>query len=187
MNLMDALYTRRSVRAYSDRPVPSETLDALIQAAVQAPTGMNLQPWAFGIIQGVDRLRAYSDRTKAYLLEHLDLLPGMEQYRDNFANPEANLFYGAPALICIFAKPGGITPDFDCAMAAQNLMLAALDQGLGTCWIGFFAFLLNQPEVKRELGVPEDYRALAPIILGYPLQTPQPLEKDEPEVIFRLE
>lgn len=184
MELIEALYGRRSVRAYSDEPVSRETLEALMQAAVQAPTAMNLQPWAFGVIQGVDRLKDYSDRTKAHLLDNLDSLPGLEQYRDFFADPETNLFYGAPALVVIYAKPGGATPDFDCAMAAQNLMLAAYDQGLGTCWIGFFSFLLNQPAVKQELGVPQDWRAIASIIIGRVSAAPAPVEKAAPQVIF---
>ncbi len=184
MELREAIYSRRSVRAYSAEPLSRETLEELMQAAVQAPTAMNLQPWAFGVIEGVERLRAYSDRTKAYLLDNLHSLPGLEQYRELFANPDTNLFYGAPALVVIFAKPGGVAPDFDCAMAAQNLMLAARAEGLGTCWIGFFAFLLNQAEVRQELGVPEDYRPIAPIIVGHPLQPAEPVEKAAPQVIF---
>ncbi|MHB9129573.1 MAG: nitroreductase family protein [Armatimonadota bacterium] len=187
MELLEAIYVRRSVRAYSDEAVSRATLDKLMLAAVQAPTGMNMQPWAFGVIQGIDLLKSYSERTKTYLLENMQQFPMLERYRDFFADPESDLFHGAPALIAIFAKPGCATPDFDCAMAAQNLMLSACDMGLGTCWIGFFGFLLNQPEVKRELGVREDYRAIAPIIVGYPLQTPPPVEKNPPLVVFWLE
>ena len=184
MNLMDALYARRSVRAYTGEPVSRDTLNTLLQAAVQAPTGMNMQPWAFGVIEGVARLKDYSDRTKAYILDHIDQFPGLERYRDFFDNPDSNIFYGAPALIIVCATPNGVTPENDCTMAAQNIMLAACDMGLGTCWIGFFGFLLNQPEVKRELGIPETYRAVAPIVIGHPLGEVPPVEKAAPNVLF---
>lgn len=187
MNLIDVIHTRRSVRAYTDEAVSRETLDALLLAAVHAPSGMNLQPWAFGVIQGADRLQAYSERTKAFMLENLDKFPGLERYRDMFANPNSNIFHNAPALIAVFATPNGATAEIDCAMAAYNIMLAACEMGLGTCWIGFFTFLLNQPDVKRELGVPEEYRAVAPIAIGHPLKAMPPVEKAAPEVIFRLE
>jgi len=184
MQLMDALYARRSVRAYTDEPVLHETLEQLVQVAVQAPTGMNAQPWAFGVIEGAERLTAYSDRTKAFMLDHLDAYPGLERYRDFFTDPNSNIFYHAPALIIVFAKPSGVTAENDCSMAAYTIMLAAADQGLGSCWIGFFSFLLNQPELLRELGVPDGYRPIAPLIIGHPATPPPPSDKAAPEVVF---
>lgn len=184
MDVMEAIYARRTVRAYTDEPVARETLEALMQAAVQAPTGMNLQPWAFGVIEGVARLRELSDRTKTFMLGMMEQVPALERYRDFFSNPKSNLFYDAPALIVIFAKPNGVTAENDCSMAAQNLMLAACALGLGTCWNGFFSFLANTPEMKRELGVPEDYRAVAPIIVGHPKAPAPPTQKAAPEVVF---
>lgn len=184
MELMEAIYARRSVRGYKSDPVSRETLQKLMNAAVQAPTAMNQQPWAFGVIEGVDRLRDFSDRTKAYMLAHLDAFPALAGYREMFENPESNLCYGAPACIVIYTKPGGVAAMNDCSMAAQNLMLAACDMGLGTCWIGFLGFLLNQPDVKGQLGVPDDYQMIAPIIVGYPAGPVPPVEKAPPQVIF---
>jgi nitroreductase len=184
MNLMDAIYTRHSVRAYTDEPVSREALEQLMQAAVQAPTAMNLQPWAFGVIQGADRLKGYSDQTKAFFLEHIDEFTMLARYRDTFADAESNLCHGATAMIVIYAKPGGPTADIDCSLAAENLMLAATDLGLGTCWMGFMGFLLNQPEVQRELQIPEGYRAVAPIIIGHPQGPANPAPKNPPELLF---
>lgn len=184
MELMDALYQRRTVRAYTDEAVPRETIEILLQAAVQAPTGMNMQPWAFGVLQGADVLRDLSDRAKAFLLENIDRFPGFERYRDMMANPETNLCYGASACIVVYATPNGVTTDNDCTMAAQNIMLAATDLGLGTCWVGFLGFTLNDPDVKRQFGVPEDYRVVAPIIVGSPLGEVPPVEKNPPQVLY---
>jgi nitroreductase len=162
-------------------------LDALLKLAVQAPNGMNAQPWAFGVIQSKERLRAFSDRAKAYLVEHIAEFPMLERYRSLFTNPETNLFHNAPAAIIVFATPNGATPENDCTMAAHTIMLAAADMGLGTCWVGFFTFLLMQPEVKRELGIPEEYRPVAPIAIGYPAKPMPPAERSAPEMVFWVE
>lgn len=186
MNVMDAIYARRSVRAYTGEPLPRETLETLLKAAVQSPTGMNMQPWAFGIIEGAERLKIFSDRTKAYLLEHIAEFPMFARYHDLMANPEVNLFHNAPALIIVFSKPGGATTEMDCTMAAQTIMLAAVEMELATCWVGFSAILLNQPDVKKELGIPEDYQTVAPIAIGKPVSIPSAPPKNDPEIVFWL-
>jgi len=184
MELMDAIRARRSVRAYKPDPVTKEMIQRLLDAAVLAPTGMNAQPWAFGVIQDADRLKDYSERTKAFLLSMVDEWAWLAPYAEHFANPEYSVFYNAPALVVIYAKNATPLAQMDCTLAAENLMLAACDMGLGTCWIGFSAFVLSSPEAKQALGVPEDYVAIAPIIVGYPA-APVPMpEKDPPEIVY---
>lgn len=68
----------------------------------------------------------------------------------------------------------------DCALAAQNLMLAAYAAGLGSCWIGFAQSFLNTPEGKALLGLPSAWVPVAPIIIGYPKTTPDPVPRNEP-------
>lgn len=184
MDLMQAIATRRSVRKYRPEPVDRATLEELIQAATMAPSAMNSQPWAFGVITDAELLRSYSARTKALLLASAAEMPWVERYRRMFENPDFDIFYGAPALVLICARPGGVHGEGDCAMAALNLMLAARDKGLGTCWIGFFAILLDRPEEKAALGIPEDYRIVAPIIVGHPDGDTPPPEKNAPEMLF---
>lgn len=184
MELMQAITTRRSVRKYLPTPVGRETLEELVQAAIQAPSAMNTQPWAFGVIEDRAALSEYSQRTKEQLLAAAAEMPWLERYREMFENPGYDVFYGAPALVLICAKPDAPHGGGDCAMAAQTLMLAARGKGLGTCWIGFFAFLLNQPEEKAALGIPADYQIVAPIIVGHPDgEMPAP-EKNPPEMLF---
>ncbi len=67
MDVMEAIYNRRSVRAYTDQPVDKTTIEALIKAATHAPSSMNEQPWAFAVIQNPTQLAAWSDRIKAYV------------------------------------------------------------------------------------------------------------------------
>lgn len=184
MELKEAIHGRRSVRAYAPTPVDRSLIEALMNAAVQAPTGMNVQPWAFGVIQGVDTLRTISAKAKEVLLAMFGDAEWFAHYKERVESPDYSLFYGAPALVAIYAQamsPGAKT---DCCLAAENLMLAAYAKGLGSCWIGFSMGYFGDEVVKRELGVPEDYAIVAPIILGYPAGPVPPVEKRAPEVLF---
>ena len=71
MDLMEAIYSRRSIRSYTDQQVEKSTVKALIQAAVQAPSALNQQPWAFAVIQDGKLPAQYSDRVKAHVLKTL--------------------------------------------------------------------------------------------------------------------
>lgn len=185
MNTMEVIHARRSVRKYTDKPVDKATVEKLIDSAVYAPTGMNAQPWVFGVIQNADILLDISNRTKAYLISMLEHMPALERYRDAFESADYNIFYGTSTLVLICAKPGvSPTPEVDCTLAAENLMLAACELGLGTCWIGFAQMYLGTPEAKQELGIPEDYLLIAPIIVGYPDGEPPAREKNPPEIAF---
>jgi nitroreductase len=184
LELMEAIRNRRSVRAYAAKPVEKATLEKLLDAAIQAPSANNRQPWTFGIIEGVERLRGYSDRAKAALLVQIAGNPDQAEFRARLSNPDFTIYYGAPALVCIYTKSGGGGKG-DCAMAAQNLMLAAHELGLGTCWIGLGQVLFDSPELKRELGVPAGCAAVGQLIVGYPEgELPAPTPRSAPEVLF---
>ncbi|GBL46905.1 nitroreductase [Sulfuriferula multivorans] len=85
---------------------------------------------------------------------------------DTFANPDFNIFHDAGTLIVICAKPSSPFVEADCWLAAENLMLAACAIGLGSCVIGSSVAALNLPEVKAELGIPAEFNAVAPLIVG---------------------
>jgi nitroreductase len=181
VHLTDAIRNRRSVRRYADRPVEKATIEALLDVAVQAPSASNQQPWAFVVIQGAERIRGYSDRAKLIHLANPDI---SENLRARMTDPAHTIFYGAPALVCIYAKRSGIYGHTDCAMAGYTLMLAAHGLGLGTCWIGMAHPLFDSPELKQELGVPLEYSAVCPLILGYPEgELPPSRGRNTPEVL----
>ncbi|SDF24775.1 nitroreductase family protein [Sporolituus thermophilus] len=184
MELFDAIQSRRSVRNYSPQAVSKDLLLQLLEAAVQAPSAMNSQPWAFAVIQDRELLNHYSDRAKAFLLSQMDQHPPLTKYRTALANPDFNIFYNAGTLLIVYAVPNGPHPEEDCCLAAQNIMLAAHGLGLGTCWIGFARPLLNLPEVKAELGVPAEYQAVAPLIVGYPASPVPPIPKKPPQILL---
>jgi len=186
MELKEAIYARRAVRAYDPKPLPRETVESLLQAAVQAPSAMNQQPWAFVVIQGAELLRQFSERAKASLLESMDSRSPLREYGDMLGNPDFNIFYGAGTLIVICAKSAGLNTAEDCCLAAQNLMLAACDLGLGSCPIGFARQWISQPQVKEELGIPADYTPVFPVIVGYPKGEWPPVARHAPQVLAWL-
>lgn len=184
MELWEAVTNRRSIRSYTNKKVDKATIEKLLNAAVQAPSAMNSQPWAFAVIQNASLLKEYSDRSKQLLLGALDKMPLLNKYKSVFENPDFNIFYNAQSLVIIFAKPGSPNSAVDCCLAAQNFMLAAHSQNLGTCWIGFAQPFFNLPEIKQEFGIPVDYEAVAPIIVGYPQVKPPAIPKKAPEILF---
>ena len=183
MELNEVIYHRRAVRSYTDQSVDKSTAMTLIQAAIQAPSAINLQPWAFAVIQDKSLLNRYSDRAKVLASAATGLTTAHPELKDHLSDPAFNIFYNASTLIVICAKPAGQHPAWDCCLAAQNLMLAAHSLGLGTCPIGLSWTLLEQADVKQELRIPVDYVAVVPIIVGYPLTHTAAPERREPEIL----
>lgn len=181
MQLLEAIETRRSCRKFTTEVPTDDTIRSLLHYATKAPSATNTQPWRFAVIQDTALLDRYSDETKRLLLaSNTDLV---EKYRHILSNPDYHVFHHAPTLVIIYACQSRFFSITDCSLAAQNLMLAAHDGGLGTCWIGFSTPLFNAPHIKEELGIPAEYEAIAPIIVGYPERILPPMEKNEPEII----
>ncbi|MCL6628235.1 MAG: nitroreductase [Armatimonadetes bacterium] len=184
MEFMEVVNKRRSVRSYSPKQVDRAVIESLLDAAVKAPSGMNTQPWVFGVIQDRALLDDLAERIRKFLLSKVEEWDWLARYKEHLENPESHVFYHAPTLIVIYAKEKGPLSQIDCCLAAENLMLAACDKGLGSCWIGFATWVLDAPETKRELGVPTEYTVIAPIIVGYPASEPPVVEKKPPEILY---
>lgn len=182
MDIIEAIYGRRSVRNYKPDPIIREWVEALVSAAVQAPSAMNLQPWAFFVIEGRGALSEYAERAKRHLLETLEPSSPLYHYRGQLSEPDFDIFYGAPLLIVIAATSAAPQSVEDCSLAAQNLMLAAYREGLGTCCIGFARPWLNLPQTMAELGIPEAYVPVLPIVVGYPEAAMPPVPRRRPEL-----
>jgi nitroreductase len=170
VSALDAIYHRRAVRAYSDRKIDEQTVRALIDAAIRAPSAVNAQPWAFVVVQDAQMLRRISCQAARRLASdpHWSL---NTVFGSVFAVSGFDIFYGATTLIVICAKREGIhgfDAAQDCYLAGENLMLAAYAMGLGTCPIGFARNLLQTDAWSTELGIPKDYLAVLPIIVGFP-------------------
>jgi nitroreductase len=173
MELMDVIRNRRAVREYTNDSIDRGTVERLIEAAILAPSAMNLQPWAFAVLLGRERIEAIAKRAKDWLLASLAQTSYDPAIRHMLEDPKYALFYHAPALVVILAKTAGTQSAEDCCLAGEDLMLAARNEGLGTCWIGFARPWLDLPGTKAELKVPENYHVVAPIILGHPKAWPE--------------
>ena len=184
MEFMEVLTGRRSVRNYLDKRVDAETVCALIDAAVHAPSAMDLQPWEFWVVLGRPRIDEISRRAKEWLLNTLadDPSTAAQARRQHLAPAEATLFHHAPALVMISARSSEEQAIEDCCLAASALMLAARAEGIGTCWVGAARAWLNLPDVKREFGIPPHERVVAPVVLGYPVQWPPAPERRRPRL-----
>jgi nitroreductase len=182
MELTDVIPGRRSIRDYTDEAISKGAVNTLLWAAVQAPSAINAQPWAFVVIQDKALLKKYSDRAKGLCAEIFAADASHGELLTMLADPAYNIFYNSGTLILICAKPVGQHPDWDCCLAAQNLMLTAYDMGLGTCPIGLAWPLFEQPDVMQDLNLPADYVAVMPIIVGYPRGSVPSVSRNKPEI-----
>ena len=185
-----AIYERRAVRLYTAESVSRAHVDALIDAAIHAPSAVNAQPWAFIVIEEAALLDRYADEARALLVTEPappevtnSGLPELERLRQMVSEPGYALFHGAGTLIVIYAtRPGGLP---DCFLAAQNLMLGAWALGLGTCPIGLATPLFNRETIKTELGIPLDWVAALPIVVGHPVGPVPPTARRPAIVTWR--
>jgi nitroreductase len=172
MKVMDAIRTRRSVRKYLNKPIPNEVMREMEDALRLAPSACNFQPWRFILVTDAD-LRQKVARAANGQMWMADA-------------PVTIVGIGFPDMA--YKKMGGSRTaiDIDLAIAIDHLTLAAVAQGLGTCWIGAF----DEAKVKDLLAIPADARIVALTPLGYPaskrLNHPvEPLNRKAPVDIFR--
>jgi nitroreductase len=182
MEFMQVVEQRRAVREFRAVAVERSLIERLIQTAVLAPSAMNLQPWAFAVATGAPRIDEYAQRARTHLLAAARGSELPAAARQILNDPAFSMFYHAPALLMVLAKSDAEQAREDCCLAAQTLMLAARDAGLGTCWIGFSRPWLNLPEIKRELGIVASYHVVAPIVLGHPASWPESHGRNRPEI-----
>ncbi len=182
MDLNDAIMGRRSVRDYTAQAVDEATIRQLIDAAVHAPNAVNLQPWSFTVVRDQGVLDRISAGGKAFMQANMPAGPVAERLRARLSEPTFHIFYHAPALILISAVAQGPWIVEDCALAAENVMLAAYAAGLGSCWIGFAQGYLNTAAGKEALRLPAACVPVAPIIVGYPKAPTPAVARKEPEI-----
>jgi nitroreductase len=183
-DFQELLRRRRSVREYLPDPVDEQTIQALLREATLAPSAGNGQPWRFVVIQNPDVIRRISDDSKANLLAHLANNPDspLKAYKQVLESDAFNVFYNAPALVMIVGPKNLRTVEVDCALAAAYFMMAAADRSLGTCWVDLGS-AVRDPDLLAEIGLSRDDRIVAPIILGWPRQVPDPPPRRAPHLL----
>lgn len=163
--VIENILNRRSVRVYSDEQIKSEDLDTILDAALHAPSGCNIQPWHFTVVQNKELLETLNTESKKEFVNSDN-----EMFRQMAKNERFDIFYNAPTAIIISGEKSAVTFREDCAAATQNMLLAAESLGIGTCWIGLIIFLfqsLRAKEFAQKLQIPEGFEPLYAISLGY--------------------
>lgn len=182
MDLLDGIRQRRSVRVYKPDPVSVAMLEELAHAAVQAPSAMDEEPWRFTVVTNQERLDNISDKAKSFMLTEVRGTANESRFHGMLSSKQFQIFYHAPALVVISAAATLPWAVEDCALAAENFMLAACARGLGTCWIGFAQAWLNTPEGRAQLDLESGQRVVAPIIVGHPQGAPPTVARRPPDI-----
>jgi nitroreductase len=184
MDLNEAITGRRAVREFTTETVDDSSVTHLIDAAIQAPSAMNEQPWIFTVLRNQKILNQISEASKALLLKDMSASLNSDQFQSQLKDPDFQIFYHAPVLILISANSDGPEIIEDCSLAAENLMLTASASGLGTCWIGLAQKFLNSLDGKRLLGTHPESVSVAPIIIGHPKSSTPAVIRKKPEILF---
>lgn len=184
MDFSELLVKRRSVRHFQDKVVPLELISKILAESTLAPSAGNEQPWKFIVVSNrelIDRISAICKRT---LLHRIASNPNdyARRYEKMLQKEHFHIFYHAPVVIYIVGDASLKNLHVDCALAAGYLMMSAAAKGLGSCWVNFGTAILD-PALRDELGIPEDHKIVAPIVLGYPERIPDIPKRREPQIL----
>ena len=164
---MNNIYTRVSIRRYEDRPVEPEKTQAILRAAMQAPSAANQQPWEFYVVTNKEKLKALAQ-----------------------VSPYAWMIGDAPAaIVSVYRRDCKIPAyaEIDLSIAMENLWLETDAQGLGGVWLGIAPIEERMQAVERILDIPETLRAFAIFPYGYPAEERAQQDRFEPERIHYVE
>ena len=174
--VINNIMARRSVRQYLDQPVEHAKLEAVVRAGINAPSGMNRQPW---LVRVVENQQLIAQVNAIFMQEN----PEQVKRDPNFKN----MFRNAPNLICVCTPAAG-GGELDAGLLGENMMLAAQSLGLGTCCLGGpVRFLVTNEKAKfflDALDIPEDYKLNYIIAIGYPAESPDAKPRDESKVKY---
>ena len=164
MELLDAIYTRRSVRTYGPDSVSEEIIQAILGAAMMAPSAGNQQPWQFIVVTDQDKLAAVTA-----------------------VHPYVGMASKAPLgiLVCGDLELEQFKGFWiqDCSAAMQNLLLAAHDQGLGAVWTGIYPIEERIEGFRTIFSLPQTVIPLGFAVIGWPLKTSKRKDRMRPERI----
>jgi len=194
--VIDNINNRRSIRAYESKPIPRDVINTIIEAGNQAPstmgmvkasTGINIsepelllrfQPWRFVVVEDSEFKQKLVETVfpiwKKFIesIKETDpeLYANVMMLYEAMPEPKDLVYYSAPVIIFVI---GPISNAVSCALACENIMLAATSLGLGSCYVGFGAMVKGNIEVVQALELSDGERIYGPILLGYPKDDPK--------------
>ena len=170
--ILKALRTRRSVRAFKSEQISDDELRAVLDAGTYAPTGMNRQdPWIVAV-------------------QNPAIISQLVRMNSMFTEQEGNPYYDAPTIVLVFCSRPDIWPNgfADGTLVLGNMMNAAHAIGLGSCWINRERQMFDTDEGRQlmaQLGLPEGLMGVGALALGYPAK-PLPPARPRKENYYRI-
>ncbi len=191
--LMDLFRFRRSTRQYLDRPVEKEKIEMIIEAGRFAPTGGNLQPFRFSVVQDAAKLQSIKDLICKSMLVKTDqdekilgekikkgeaftsseqaqysYISSMRRMVQHTMDGADKILWGAPVLISAYAPSDFTESAVNAGLTGMQMSLMAESLGLGNCFIGFVVMAANStPEIKQIMKIPESSSLVVALIVGY--------------------
>ena len=156
---IETLLSRRSIKKYNGKPIPEDVLNKILEVGTYAPTAKNMQKPIIIVIQD-KKVRAEIAKENAKIM-------GMEDF---------DPFYGAPAILIVLANKECRTAVYDGSLTMGNLMLAAHNFGLGSCWIHRAKEEFESEKGKailKKLGISGEYEGIGHCALGYADEEPK--------------
>lgn len=189
MDLLTAIQTRVSIRDYKEDPVPEEIIQQLLDAAIRAPSGENLQPWKFIIIKDAEIKEKIGKLSVQAAQEHFtaqisELEKRFAEIQDKerretiirslTSGSRMKFIETAPLLIVACADKDTLNYTQGVSAAIQNILLTAHDLGLGGCWTTL-SLLISETKkaLYKLLEIPINIEIIAVITIGYPSRTPR--------------
>ncbi len=164
MEVLEAIFSRRSIRNFLDQPIEQEKIELLLRAGMQAPSAHNKQPWHFLIINERSLLNQIAD-----------------------FHPYAKMLYQAPLAIAVCGDLGLESNDrylaLNCAAATENILLAAHGLGLGAVWVAVYPREERIKKIKLLLELPLHIIPISLVAVGYPRQTVEAVNRYDPEKV----
>ncbi len=147
---LEMIYTRRSIRSYSDRRISDDEVEKILRAAMQAPSAGNEQPWHFIVVRDRETLKKMS---------------GAFTFGQMLPNASVAIVVCADPKLSKYPYEMWVQ---DCSAATQNILIAARMLGIGSVWLGVYPRKERMEELRKLLGIPDDIVVFSVVSLGYP-------------------
>jgi nitroreductase len=193
--VIEAINKRQSIRSYKPKPISRDIINTIIEAGNQAPSRGReekgtkeflFQPWRFVVVEDPEfkqklvktTLPFWKKMTESIKETHPEIYEQVMMQYEAMDEPKDMVYYSAPVIIFVIG-PAGF--EVSCALACENIMIAATSLGLGSCYVGFGAMVTGNADVVQALELTDGERIYGPILLGYPKEEPSALASIRPK------
>ena len=188
--VIDNILSRRSIRAFTDEPLTREELETVLECAIWAPSGMNMQSTKYVAVQDKELMALLAEDNKKFM-KPPSFPAGMAMPKPGpgIKPPmgDMKMGYGAPCMILIFDTPEMGDKTINGPLGEENICLAAHSLGLGTCIMGAMGAFNDEENTKiwkQRLGIPEEYNYITCVAIGHPAKPTEPKPRKEGRVII---